>query len=82
MELIFGEHTLPDVILLNCMSFSNLSVTQNVINRTKPSTLSITYCALHTKQLVQIANHHGLPAKASLLLKILSSSLKNKYLCQ
>ncbi len=28
MELIFGEHTLPDVILLNCMSFSNLSVTK------------------------------------------------------
>ncbi len=35
MELIFGEHTLPHVILLNCMSFSDLSVTQNVINLTK-----------------------------------------------
>ncbi len=49
MELIFGEHTLPDVIL----SFSNLSVTQNVINLTKPSTLSITYCAW--KKTLQIA---------------------------
>lgn len=34
------------------------------------------------KQLVHFSKHHGLPAKASLLLKILSSSLKSKYLCQ
>ncbi len=43
------EHTLPG-ILLNC---TNLSVTQNVINLTKPSTLSVTYCAW--KKTLQIA---------------------------
>ena len=35
-----------------------------------------------SKQFVQIANHHGLPTKASVLLKIVSSSLKSNDLCQ
>ena len=36
-----------------------------------------------SKQFGQIAKHlRGSPAKASLLLKILSSSLKSKFLCQ
>ncbi len=47
------------------------------------SSLSFAKQYVHfSKQLVQTATHHGLHAKASLLLKILSSSLKNKYLCQ
>ncbi len=35
-----------------------------------------------SKQFVQTAPHNGLPAKACHLLKIFSSSLKNRYLCQ
>ena len=38
-------------------------------------------CAF-SKQFVQTAPHIGLPAKACNLLKIFSSSLKSKYLCQ
>ena len=35
-----------------------------------------------SKQLVQTAPHNGLPAKACNLLKVFSSYLKSKYLCQ
>ncbi len=35
-----------------------------------------------SKQIVQTAPHNRLPAKACNLLKIFSSSLKSKYLCQ
>ncbi len=35
-----------------------------------------------SKQFVQTAPHNRLPAKTCNLLKIFSSSLKSKYLCQ